>query len=178
MLKDEKVREAVENILHVRFPYVKMQDTNRTVMVHWFDVIRAIEMALSTPPAQAEASTLPGEVVAWASGDQLAQHTDPEPTDPLHAEAGLYLPLRKTRGGKFTTPLYASPPTTPAVESGEDDRGFETEVTFEVWEDDMLVASSTDEADARHYLAVYSQDGPVKMVKAVTTRAAINGETT
>ena len=44
------------------------------------------------------------------------------------------------------------------------------EIAWEVWQDDMLVASSTSEADARHYLAVYSQDGPARLVKAVTHR--------
>lgn len=62
----------------------------------------------------------------------------------------------------------ASPPTVVEGESGEVD------VSFEVWEDDMMIASSTDENDARHYHAVYSQDGPVRLVKAVTTRTAIN----
>lgn len=49
----------------------------------------------------------------------------------------------------------------------------EVEITYEVWEADMLVASSTDEADASHYHAVYSQDGAVRLVKAVTTRTEI-----
>lgn len=49
----------------------------------------------------------------------------------------------------------------------------EREINFEVWEDDMIVASSTDEADARHYLAVYSQDGPVRLVRAETVRTTL-----
>ncbi|MFT4056455.1 MAG: hypothetical protein QM681_18275 [Novosphingobium sp.] len=53
----------------------------------------------------------------------------------------------------------------------------EAEVSYEVWEDDMLVASSTDEADGRHYHAVYSQGGLVKLVKAETFRTDIEGTT-
>lgn len=49
------------------------------------------------------------EVVAWVNPRQLAQHTDPEPTTDYHQEAGHYLPLRKSKGGKFTMPLYAHP---------------------------------------------------------------------
>jgi hypothetical protein len=49
----------------------------------------------------------------------------------------------------------------------------EVDVTFEVWEDDMMIASSTDEADARHYLAVYSQDAPNRLVRAETRRTTI-----
>src|SRR5690606_10580951 len=36
-------------------------------------------------------------------------------------------------------------------------------ITYEIWQDDMMVASSTDPKDASHYAAVYSQDGPVKV---------------
>jgi hypothetical protein len=48
------------------------------------------------------------------------------------------------------------------------------EVEFEVWQDDMLVASSTSEADARHYLAVYSQDGPATLMRSETRRSALS----
>jgi len=37
----------LEEILRVRFPYIDQQEVNRPVTVHWFDVIRAIETALS-----------------------------------------------------------------------------------------------------------------------------------
>lgn len=37
------------------------------------------------------------------------------------------------------------------------------EITYEIWQDDMMVASSNDPKDASHYAAVYSQDGPVKV---------------
>ncbi len=47
------------------------------------------------------------------------------------------------------------------------------EVMFEVWQDDMQVAASTYEADARHYLAVYAQDGPATLMRATTYRAAL-----
>lgn len=51
------------------------------------------------------------------------------------------------------------------------------EVMFEVWQDDMMVASSTDEADAIHYLAVYAQDGPAKLMRAETVRTTLATET-
>lgn len=50
---------------------------------------------------------------------------------------------------------------------------IEAEVTWEVWEDDLMVANSTDEANARHYFAVYSQDGPVRLVRCETVRTEI-----
>ena len=50
---------------------------------------------------------------------------------------------------------------------------IETEVAWEVWEDDLMVASSSSEADGLHYLAVYSQDGPMRFVKATTTRETL-----
>lgn len=49
----------------------------------------------------------------------------------------------------------------------------ETEIDWEVWQDEMMVASSNSEAEARHYLAMYAQDGPAKLVlterRTVTT---------
>lgn len=47
------------------------------------------------------------------------------------------------------------------------------EVLFEVWQNDDLVASSTDESDARHYLAVYGQDGAATLVRAETVRTTL-----
>jgi len=49
----------------------------------------------------------------------------------------------------------------------------ETETVFEVWEDDLMVASASTEAEGLHYFAVYSQDGPVKLVRAETVRQVI-----
>lgn len=64
--------------------------------------------------------------------------------------------------------LYVRKALLPAAGIGE-----EMAVTFEVWEADMCIASTPDEAEARHYLAIYSHDGPVRLVKAVTTRQAL-----
>ncbi|WPZ05528.1 hypothetical protein [Pelagerythrobacter marinus] len=44
------------------------------------------------------------------------------------------------------------------------------DVSYEVWEDDLLVASSTCPKDALHYHAVYSQDAAVTLKKAITVR--------
>ncbi len=65
--------------------------------------------------------------------------------------------------------LRASLTTPPARSYADED----VETQWEVWEDDLMVASSTDEADARHYLAVYLQDGPVRLVKSVTVRTPV-----
>lgn len=49
----------------------------------------------------------------------------------------------------------------------------ETETAFEIWEDDLMVASASTEAEGLHYFAVYSQDGPVKLVRVETVRQVI-----
>lgn len=46
----------------------------------------------------------------------------------------------------------------------------ETDVQYEVWQGDYLVASSDALSDAQHYMAVYGQDGLVEAKTAVTTR--------
>lgn len=56
------------------------------------------------------------------------------------------------------------------------------DVDYEVWQDDEFVAGSSNEADARHYAAVYGQDCPVKLVRVVSYRTdlptppAVEGE--
>lgn len=45
------------------------------------------------------------------------------------------------------------------------------EKDYEVWEDDLMVAASTSEDDARHYLRVYSQDADVVLKTAYTWRS-------
>ena len=50
----------------------------------------------------------------------------------------------------------------------------EVETTYEVWQDDMMVASADSETDGRHYLAMYAQDGPAVLKRAVTTRAILH----
>ena len=45
-----------------------------------------------------------------------------------------------------------------------------TEVTYEVWQEGMLVASSSDISDATHYLTMYAQDGDAQLLKATTER--------
>lgn len=44
------------------------------------------------------------------------------------------------------------------------------EVQYEVWQDDMPVASADRLSDAQHYMAMYGQDGPVKAKTAFTYR--------
>lgn len=49
----------------------------------------------------------------------------------------------------------------------------ERSVDYEIWQDDALVAGSDNEADARHYAAVYEQDGPVQLIKVVSFRSPL-----
>ncbi len=42
---------------------------------------------------------------------------------------------------------------------------------------DEFCASTDNEADARHYMFVYGQDGPVKLVKATTYEEVIDQTT-
>lgn len=51
-------------------------------------------------------------------------------------------------------------------------RGRDAVVEWEVWQDDMPVATSTNEADARHYLMVYGQDGPATLMRVERTEVA------
>lgn len=43
----------------------------------------------------------------------------------------------------------------------------EVTADFEIWQDGMMVASSTDHDDAMHYVFVYEQDGPVVMYRVI-----------
>jgi hypothetical protein len=52
---------------------------------------------------------------------------------------------------------------TAAIAKPKQDAPTDAEITYEVWQNDMIVATSTDLEDASHYAAVYSQDGPVKV---------------
>lgn len=49
----------------------------------------------------------------------------------------------------------------------------ERSVDYEIWQDDALVAGSDNEGDARHYAAVYGQDGPVEVFKVVSFRSPL-----
>ena len=62
----------------------------------------------------------------------------------------------------------------PLPKAGE----METETAFEIWEDDLMVASASTEAEGLHYFAVYSQEGPVKLVRAETVRKVIAAPST
>lgn len=49
----------------------------------------------------------------------------------------------------------------------------DADVDYEVWQNGGMVASSTSLPDAHHYAAMYSQDGPVEIIKATTIRAPL-----
>lgn len=78
----------------------------------WADLYSAMTAAAyqAAPPAPAAVPVL------YVSPAQLAQHRDLEGTE--NAEAGRYLPSRKTPAGKFTQPLYAHAPAPVPVPSG------------------------------------------------------------
>ena len=44
----------------------------------------------------------------------------------------------------------------------------ERSVEYVIYQDDVMVAGSDDEADIRHYAFVYGQDGPVDVFKVVS----------
>lgn len=70
----------------------------------------AAEWGATASPARQAAGAA---AVLYVSPEQLAKHTDLEGEG--SAEAGRYLPARKTQGGKFTQPLYADVPAAVAV---------------------------------------------------------------
>lgn len=95
---------------------------------------------LSTTQAPADRSSAPaptmsgidaGEPVAWASAGQLAAYIDRPP-----GEGSNYLPLRLTREGNFTLPLYTRP-----APSGVDETGAVKESRrIEAWLRDQAAA--------------------------------------
>jgi hypothetical protein len=99
----DDLREAIRN--------AKIAATTKYgIAWHSLEEISQFELVLSflrTPPTAAPA----GEPVAWVSPGQLADHQDR-----IIGSGGAYLPVRKTRDGNFTMPLYAAP-------SGEGRRG-------------------------------------------------------
>jgi hypothetical protein len=50
----------------------------------------------------------------------------------------------------------------------------EITVEYEIWQNDELVASSSDLTDAHHYAMIYSQNGPVRLVEATTHRRQLS----
>jgi len=75
-------------------------------------IIEAID-ELRAAALQAAPPAPPAVPVLYVSPEQLAKHSDPEGAE--SAEAGRYLPTRKTPAGKFTQPLYARPPAPAGV---------------------------------------------------------------
>lgn len=51
--------------------------------------------------------------------------------------------------------------------------GGEDAVQYEVWQDDMLVASSDILSDAQHFAMIYGQDGPLDVIVATTRRVIV-----
>lgn len=49
----------------------------------------------------------------------------------------------------------------------------EREETWEIWEYGMCVAGADDLGDAQHYLTMYGQDGPVKLVRVISYRETV-----
>lgn len=63
--------------------------------------------------------------------------------------------------------LYAHP-TEPAARDGG-----EAAVQYEVWQDDILVASSDTLSDAQHFAMIHRQDDPAEIVVATTYRVPL-----
>lgn len=104
----DAVREAVAQLQEA----LKQAEghESQSVMVKCAD-LRAILAALDSRAGDA------GEAVAWCSPGQLANLTD------VDRDGGVYLPIRKTRRGNFTMPLFATPaPAVDAVPAGEVER--------------------------------------------------------
>ena len=66
-----------------------------------------------------------------------------------------------------------TPDTLQRLEAAERDAKGERSESWGVWQDDMCVAGSDSLADAQHYMMMYGQDGPVKMVHVVTFRSDV-----
>jgi len=129
------------------------------------DLVQAFmrhRLAFSTPAAS-DAEALPADVVALVIAAREAWEVD--------AVSGNALDRALE---KFASRVpYENEPddarALPLPKAGE----METETAFEIWEDDLMVASASTEAEGLHYFAVYSQDGPVKLVRAETVRQVI-----
>ncbi|THJ36200.1 hypothetical protein E8K88_02750 [Lampropedia aestuarii] len=70
-------------------------------------------LGLDDKPKKANAAQ-PVSPVLYASPEQLAAFQDKD------SKFGSYLPLRKTPVGKFTQPLYTSPPSASSADSQGD----------------------------------------------------------
>lgn len=81
------------------------------------DVRAAIGAALDNNPATSEE----GEEVAWCSPGQLANLMD------VDNDGGVYLPIRKTKRGNFTMPLFAVTPT-PPIQSDDSREAWRNDV--------------------------------------------------
>lgn len=59
------------------------------------------------------------------------------------------------------------------LEAAERDARGEREETWEIWEYGMCVAGADNLSDAQHYLTMYGQDGPVKLVRVISYRETV-----
>lgn len=75
-----------------------------------------------------------------------------------------------TRASNFLRTHHAE------IEAMARDARDEREQSWEVWQDDMPMAVSDELPDALHYLAMYQQDGPVMLKRAVVYRETITPE--
>nr|WP_312293789.1 hypothetical protein [Brevundimonas diminuta] len=88
-------------------------------------------------------------------------------TDPMELVGRL-----ETFDGGYQKDAYALIDEAAACIREMVERG-ERSVDYEIWQDNALVAGSDNEADARHYAAVYEQDGPVELIKVVSFRSPL-----
>lgn len=101
----DAVREAVARTIYDRNPDANPFDRHSTINFAYASEhsrARAFEMADAILAALDSRAGDAGEPVAWCSPGQLANLTD------VDRDGGVYLPIRKTKRGNFTMPLFAS----------------------------------------------------------------------
>lgn len=131
--------------------------------MHGDDIYRAFIALAARPAAPTQSAAQTGEVDEAAIGRDFLRAM--EAAAPEYPWLASWSPA-ESYGELITDLLALAFPDTP--------KNAEIEVTYEVWQDDMMVASSSSEAEAVHYAFVYGQDGPVELKKAVTTRTILS----
>lgn len=111
MSKDEKVRSDADLLRLIAQDHARLAPN----AYHSAATLLQIADRLSTPPAQAEASTLPGEVVLIAALRRAA--SDMQLTPGTNRGGAIVRHVQESRE-RIRQALAATPPTTPAVKRG------------------------------------------------------------
>lgn len=112
-ISDERLAEIEEIVaLIVKGGDCRLYDAESKVPLPFkLDTLHSILTELQSLRSQAGVSeaVVANEPVAFVSPEQFEDHGDPLPEE--EPFGGLYLPVRLTRAGNFTMPLYARPAT-------------------------------------------------------------------